>query len=325
MSEGASPARMPAGLEAPIEWLRRRGHRVFLSESACWYDAAPRVFQSFPYHPVIDPSPEEIARVLRANRALAVRFSAPPSSSAGKISYHVVCRGPGYGLDSVTRQCRQNIRKGLDYATFGPVPFDRLAGPEGWRLRQETLTRQGRLKAENEAWWRSLCLSAEGLAGFEAWGAVRDGRLVAALIACLVNGSFQMLYQQSLSEHLRFGINNALGFSFARQALARPGVSELFYGFQSLDAGSDVDEFKFRMGFRAEPVRQRIALRRSLRPLVNPALLSVVDILGRAGIGGPKLLKVAGLIRYYVEGRKPASRQDCPECLLERKDTAFER
>lgn len=307
-----------SGIEPAVEWLRRQGHRLVVSESAVWYDPAPGIFQAFPYHPVIDPSDEELRRVFREGRARGLRYSAPLSSRCGKISYHVVCAKPSYGLAHVSRQTRQNIAKGLDYATYEPVPFVRLA-KEGWALRAETLARQGRLKAENPEWWKRLCLSAEGLPGFEAWGAFRGRTLVAALIAYLARGRYLMLYQQSLTEHLKFGVNNTLGFVFTQRSLARPEIKELFYGFQSLDASSHVDEFKFRMGYEASPVRQRVLFHPALRPFMTPATLGAIGLFGRLGPGRPGWLKAAGLLRFYLEGNRPLSRQECPECLLPRK------
>ena len=309
-----------SGIESAVEWLSRQGHRIVFSDSACWYDAAPGVFQAFPYHPVIDPSEDELRKVLREGRARALRYSAPVSSQIGRISYHVVYTKPVYGLEQVSRQTRQNIRKGIEYAAFEPVSFARLA-VEGWVLRAETLARQGRHKAENQGWWKKLCLSAEGLPGFEALGAFHGGKLVGALIAYLARDCYLMLYQQSLTEHLKFGVNNALGFVFTQNALARPGVKQLFYGLQSLDAASNVDEFKFRMGYAAEPVRQRVLFHPALRPFVSFATLAAMDYLGRTWLGRPEWLKAAGMMRFYLEGnRPPLSQQARPECLLGRED-----
>jgi hypothetical protein len=318
--EGLPPS--AAGIEPAIEWLRRQGHRVVYTKSACWYDAAPGVFQAFPYHPVIDPSEDELRRVFREVRAWGLRYSAPLNSPGGKISYHVVYAKPVYGLDQVSRQTRQNIRKGLEYATIEPVSFTRLA-EEGWPLRAETLIRQGRTKAENPEWWKRLCLSAEGLPGFEAWGAVHDGKLVGALIAFLARGVFLMLYQQSLTEHLKFGVNNTLGFVFTQRAVARPDVRQLFYGLESLDASWKVDEFKFRMGYEVAPVRQRVVFHPLLQPLVRPFTLAMVDRLGGAILRSPTWLKAAGMMRFYLEGTRPLSRQAYPECLLDRKEEIF--
>lgn len=307
------------GVEPAIEWLRRRGHRVIFSPSTYWYDAAPGVLQAFPYNLLITPSENELRLVFREGRAWALRYSAPLTSPFGKISYHVDYSKPEYGLDQVSRQTRQNIRKGIEHATIEPISFARLA-KEGWALRAETLARQGRFKVENPAWWKRLCLSAEGLPGFEAWGASHDGKLVAALIVYQAGDCFLMLYQQSLTEHLRFGVNNALGFVFTQKALARPGVKRLFYGLQSLDASWKVDEFKLRMGYTAEPVRQCVLFHPAMRPIVKPAALAALDYLGSKLLRSPRWLKAAGMIRFYLEGNRPLSQQECPECLRGQKE-----
>jgi hypothetical protein len=128
-----------------------------------------------------------------------------------------------------------------------------------------------------------------------------------------------MLYQQSLTEHLKFGVNNALGFVFSQKALARPGVKQIFYGLESLDASWEVDEFKFRMGYAAEPVRQRVLFHPALRPLVRPASLAMTR-LRSMGLRSPKWLKAAGMLRFCLEGNRPPSQQSCPKCLLDRRE-----
>ena len=82
--------------EVFAEWLRRQGHRVVRTASSYWYDVSPRVFQAFPYHWIIEPSEEELGRLLRENNAIALRYSAPVSAPQGKVSYHVVCEDPNY-------------------------------------------------------------------------------------------------------------------------------------------------------------------------------------------------------------------------------------
>ncbi len=308
------------GIEPAVEWLRRQGHRVIFSPSSCWQSAARGIFQAFPYHQLITPSEEELKQVFRTGGVLALRYSAPLAAPVGKLSYHVVCSRPSYGLDQVTRQTRQNILKGLGHAVIERVSFTRLAH-EGWPLRAETLARQGRLKAENEAWWKKLCLSAEGLPGFEAWGASHKGQLTAALIAFLAGDCFLMVYQQSLTAHMKFGINNALAFVFTQSALARPGVKKLFYGLESLDASWEVDEFKLRMGYSLETVRQRVVFHPALRPLLKPVTLTVTDFLGSKLHGFANIVKAAGMLRFYLEGNRPLWDQECPKCLLEERES----
>jgi len=299
------------GITPAVEWLRRQGHAVIYTRSSCWHSPARGIFQSFPYHQLISPSDDELSGIFRRGRVIALRYSAPLSAPAGKLSYHVICARRRYEFDQISRQARQNVRKGLDYAVIEPVPFSRLAR-EGWALRVETLARQGRLKAENEAWWKRLCLSAEGLPGFEAWGAFRKGDLIAALIAFQAGDCILMAYQQSLTAHLRFGVNNALAFAFTRNALSRPGIGRLFYGLESLDASWDVDEFKLRMGYDLLSVRQRVVFHPALRPFLRPLTLGALKYLGDEVFHSPNILKAAGLVRFYLEGERPLSQQRPP-------------
>jgi hypothetical protein len=64
------------GIEPAVEWLRRQGHRLVFSPGTCWYDAAPGIFQAFPYHAVITPSEDELRHVFTKGRVygLGMRF-----------------------------------------------------------------------------------------------------------------------------------------------------------------------------------------------------------------------------------------------------------
>ena len=128
-------------VEILAKWLRRCGHRIIRTESSFWYDAGPLVFQAFPYHRTIKPSRKELRRLLLKNNAIALRFSTPIATPCGTISYHVVCEDQNYDLSSLSRQARQNVKRGLKYAVIEPISFSRLAS-EGWSLRQDTLKRQ---------------------------------------------------------------------------------------------------------------------------------------------------------------------------------------
>lgn len=143
-----------------------------------------------------------------------------------------------------------------------PIPLSQLAS-EGWKLRCDSLERQGRVGAETEEWWQCLCTSAEDLPGFEAWGAIHDGALVAPFLAFTCDHHCILPYAQSASAHLKHRTNNAIFFSVTQAAFKRSSISEVFFG---LDAPDSVDLFKFHMGFAAKPVRQRVVF----HPLLTP-------------------------------------------------------
>lgn len=304
--------------ESFAEWLRRQGYRVLRTPSSYWYEAGSRVYQAFPYHWLIEPSEAELRGLLVRNSAIALRYSTPVASPRGKVSYHVVCDDPAYDFPFLSRQTRQNVRRGLKYARIERIPMARLA-TEGWRLRQDSLERQGRVGAETEEWWQRLCTSAEDLPGFEAWGAVHDGELVASFLAFTCDHHFTLPHQQSSSAHLRYRINNAIFFAVTQEAFRRSGIAEVFFCLHSLDAPESVDQFKFRMGFTAKPVRQRVVFHPLLAPLFNQTSQALVKRLLDRQTGNAALAKAEGLIRFYLEGKRPPTRQDWPECLSSRK------
>lgn len=304
--------------ETLAEWLRRRGHRIVRGAGSLWYDAGARVFQPVPFHQVFTPPEDELRAMIREERALGVRYSAPPAASEGLVSYHVVFdvaeHGP-YGFAQIGSRTRNKVRRGLRETWVGEISCDRLAR-EGWRLQQDTLARQGRLASMDEASWVELCRAAEGLPGFEAWGAyVNRTELAATMLVARVDDTYAVLTAQSHRDYFEQYINNALCFTVSSDLLTRPGVRAVFYSTHSLDAPPSVDEFKFLMGYKARPVRQRVIFHPLAAPLINPASHALASRLLKAGVSHPTLSKAEGLMRFYLEGRRPATRQRPPAAI----------
>lgn len=301
--------------EILAEWLRRQGHKVIKTHSSYWVEAGPRVFQAFPYHWVISPGEEEIEKLMFEQKAAALRYSTPHASRVGAPSYHVILEREAYFQKDLPKKARHDVKKGLSVSSMEQISLHRLA-EEGWHLRRDTLTRQGRLHAETEKDWQRLCASAEGLNGFEAWGALVRGKLVAALLAFLCEDHYCILYHQSLTEYLPLGVNNALAYAVTSGVIARLGnKARIFYGLHSLDAPPSVDEFKFRMGYSAKPVRQRVVFHPWLRPLMNDASHALLRAGLRLRPRHPTLSKAEGMLRFYLQGKLPLLEQPLPPPL----------
>ncbi len=277
------------------------------------------MYQAFPYHWTVTPPEEELSEFLKHTASVGLRYSTPLDAPQGQVSYHVVYEKRGMAFADLPKKVRHDVRNGLDYARIEPVSFERLAG-DGWRLRAETLERQGRAGAETQAGWAKLCRSAAGLPGFETWAAIHQEELVAAILVFIMDDCASILYQQSATAHLKHGINNTLAYVFTNEALDRPGIQRIFYGLHSLDAPASVDEFKFRMGYTARPVRQRVVFNPLLAPLFNPLAYRAARYLLGKRPGSPTLAKVEGMLRFYLQGRLPLADQSWPENLLDQKD-----
>ena len=303
----------------PIEnfaaWFRAQGLAVLSTPSSRWVEFGPRVFQAFPYHWLISPPAGEIETLLKRNRIVGLRYSTPIESPEGQVSYHAVFEGPAYGFENLGAWARKNVRRGLKHCRIEPIGFDRLAD-EGWTLQIDTLERQSRVRdrrAVKTDWIRRTRAAGE-IAGFEAWGALVDGRLGASVMTYVMGDCVYMLYQQCHRDYLKDHVNNALGFTVSEEMIKRPGVRSILYGLHSLDAPPSVDEFKFRMGYTAKPIRQRVVFHPWLRPAFGGAVHAAVRGLARLS-RNPTLAKVEGLIRFYRQGLRPADRQDVPAVL----------
>jgi hypothetical protein len=299
-------------------WLQRQGYRVVRTPSSYWYEAGRGVYQAFPYHWIIDPPASELRGLLWAERAIALRYSPSITAQQGMISYHVVCEDPSYNMAALSRQSRQNVRKGLRYVGVERISLERLA-TEGWRLRHETLARQGREGAETESWWHRLCQSAADVDGFEAWGALRDGEVLASFLAFRCDGCYSLLYEQSATDALEYRVNNALYYGVIQEAMQQAGITQVFLGLHSLDAPSTVDNFKFRMGCTPRPVRQRVVFHPWFAPALNSLSLAVLRKLVAWRPENPTLPKIEGMVRFHLEGRRGLEEQVWPECLTDRR------
>lgn len=299
------------------EWLRRQGHQVVRTASSYWYDAGPRVLQAFPYHWLITPSDQELRRLMLGRGIAALRYSTPLEARDGKASYHVVLQGP-YNLEVLRAQARNGVRRGLSRFRVERIPFERLAD-EGWNLQADTLARQERTKSMSQADWQRICRSAEGLPGFEAWGALCEGELASALLTSRIDDTCCVPYALSHSKFLREHVNNAIFYAVSCEMLAREGVTGIFFTVQSLDAPESVDDFKFRMSLSARPVRQRVVFHPVLRPFAGSRTHALVLRLLTRHADSPVLAKAEGMLRFHVQGKDSLEAQTWPACLADYK------
>lgn len=296
------------------EWLRHHGHQVIRTESSYWFDAGPRVLQAFPFHWVIEPSDEELRSLMSRKGVVALRYSTPVSAETGCISYHAVYEKSTYGLDGLDRRSRQNVRNGLKNCRVEPISFERYA-KEGWFLETDTLDRQGRHKKQKEERWQRQCMAAADLPGFEVWGALANGRLAASLLTFQMEDCCEMIFQQCHRDYLNARVNNALTYVVTETMINARNLRSVFYALHSLDAPCSIDEFKFRMGYDAKPVRQCVVFHPWLQPFANDFAHAAMARLLKRYPGNHTLSKAEGTLRFHLQGKRQLEAQDWPECL----------
>lgn len=288
--------------EVYAEWLRRQGQRVVQTASTYWHSEGFGVYQAFPFHWVIQPSKAELLDLMLRHNAIALRYSTPSDSLTGVESYHVTYTKDRYDCEMLPAWTRKNVRRGLHSCNVTPISVERYAN-EGWVLRIDTLARQGRRMRETRGDWIRKCEALTDLPGFEIWAAQVRGRLAATLLVFQMGDWGYMVYQQCHRDYLREHVNNALSFIVTQHLVRRPGIRGVFYGMRSLDAPASVDEFKFRMGYDAGPVRQSVVFHPCVSPLVRPLIHRIVKGIAGYMPSNRPLSKAEGLLRICLAGR----------------------
>jgi hypothetical protein len=295
------------------EWLRRQGHKVYQTESSYWYDAGPKVLQAFPYHWTINPGKDELHELMLRNHILSLRYSSPVNSDMGRLSYHIV-QDSCYNLGMLNSKARNGVKKGLECFKVENITFDRLAR-EGWHLQEDTIIRQNRRGSMGKKEWERLCLAARDLPGFEVFAALSGNDLAAAVIVFRMENTYTVPFAMSHCSFLRNHVNNALFYAMSCELLKRENISGIFFTVQSLDAPSNVDEFKLRMGFEPKLVRQNVLIHPYLRPLITKPVHAFVDRLHKRYPSSNYFAKAEGMMRFYLEGRYPLDQQSLPDLL----------
>jgi len=302
---------MSHSVEIFAKWLSCQGYRVERTKSSWWYNVYGLAWQAFPYHWIIEPKEEELREFLVKVHGAGLRYSTGLNSPYGKLSYHAVFEGKNYDLNILSQNARHNVRRGLRRCKIEQITFDRLA-EEGWILQVKTLQRQRRKVRISRNKWHKLCLSAADLPGFEAWGALVNGKLVASVITFQMDNCCYMLYQQCDERYLRRYINNALSFVVTKEMLSRPHIKSILYGLHSIDAPPNVDEFKFRMGYWPKPVKQRVVFHPILEPVFNRMTHRFLRWLTHVFPGQSFFSKAEGFVRFGLDSKMPTEQQDWP-------------
>lgn len=300
-----------------VEWMRRRGHKIYRTESSYWYDAGPRVLQAFPYNWIIRPTQRELNSLMVKHGIISLRYSTPLDAPEGMASYHVILNGD-YSLEKLDHRARNGVKKGNSSSTVEQIPFERLA-TEGWKLQYDTLTRQGRTDSMTQEEWECICLAAKNLPGFEAWAAIVNGELASSLLVANAGDIAFLPFACSQTKFINKHVNNAIFYDVCTNLMGRGCIDEIFIGLHSLDAPASVDEFKFRMSFIPRPVRQRVVFNPLLMPFANNVSHQTLKKLLDRKPGSHILSKAEGMLRFHLQGKQPLTEQEWPECLDEEK------
>lgn len=299
----ATKAGAVGGSEAFARFLARTGHRVVRSASTSWSEVNRGFFMSVPSHRLLVPPPEEIHFVFRHQPCAGVRFPSP-LDAPGKLSFQIECDTRGYDLSSLSANARSKVRRGLRRCNVASADFAIIAA-EGIAADRDTLRRQGRAVKLAGAQWQRFWEAAAQTPGMEGWAAYVGSKMAAFLVSMQFgDGTVDFMLSRSCEECLSSYPNNALIFEVAREMLVSRRVARITFGIESLEPVGQLDQFKFAMGFKASPLRQRVVFHPVLRAILRrPAVRRLVcRVADACGVEMGAWRKVAGLVRFAEAG-----------------------
>lgn len=287
--------------QAYAGFLQALGHRVTRTPSAHWYDASRWVALSAPPNREYTPAADELRTVMRTLSCVGVRYAAP-LPGPGKPSYQIVCDTSGYGLETLSANARSKVRRGLKRCRIEAVASS-VGASAGRRAHADTVGRQGRAGVLDGPRWDRFWTAVGATPGMEVWGAWCGEDLAAFLVSVTFADCVEFLLARSRSDYLGAYPNNALLFSVTEEMLTRRQVGRITFGLESLEEVGPLDQFKFGMGFRAEPLCQRVVLHPLLRAVLRlaPMRTAVRHWVARRD-DAVFWRKAAGILRFAEDG-----------------------
>jgi len=248
-------------------FFRELGHRLVITNKCLWFNPHPFLFKSLPFHQIVDPSPDEVARVFLHGPALAVRYPSPAHGATADGGMYV-CSRRDYDIESLSANVRSHTRRGLARCNIRQIDFAYLRD-HGYGLFEDTIQRQtnGRPSISTNQ-WRHFCTIASQTVDTEAWGAFVEGRFAAYIVGMLIDDCYYIHVQKSASDLLKYYPNNALTFVVLKEKLSGGLVSAVSHGQIALAAREGLYRFKRSMGFEIQPFKERVIF----NPLIKSTL-----------------------------------------------------
>jgi hypothetical protein len=292
------PSMDAAGLAA---FYRRSGVRVARSESAWWYEAAPRFLLAIPSHRPLHLPDAEARDLIRREKLAGLRYICA-DEDGGRPSFQLVCDTPGYALEKLSANARSKIRRGLGRNEIRRVTGKELAAVAE-RAFVETMERQNRASAAAVETWRRMLAAADDEPAVEIWTAWHEGQFACYLVCVRIDDVCEFFQARSSNPMLKHYPNNALIYTLTEEMLVRRGLREVTFGIESPEPVEELDQFKLQMGFRKKPVRQRVIFHGALKAAfsIGPLRRMLISM-GSKPEADVRLRKAAGILKF-ADGR----------------------
>jgi len=267
------------------------GHQAVVAGGALWFDGGSFSMMSIPTMLVPRIETSAVRHLLsRTGKVAAVYRTIEPGDTTVPI---YMLRDKNYGLGHLQRQFRQKV------LAAAPALQVRECSWEDWRISASRCDRDTLSRHHSAVSVAHPLLSSEGREQIaQAAMAVPGLRIHACfygneIVAYLAHLNLGETCEGLLAHRCKFDspsparfASHLLYFSFAQAAFARPGISSVCVGRQSVPANESLARFKRHAGFMEEPCHLRIRLHPLVAPLVENRAASAMLRRIRAGLGG---------------------------------------
>lgn len=263
-----------------------QGMRIIEGESCLWIEKRRFFWESLPQHRRIHLRPGEPARLFLRGAGV-IRYTCDEEEGAPSFEY--VWDEKNYGLDSLHKDAKRNVRKNLETCIVRRVDYQ-LLSDQGCAINRSVFARQGRSLSDcfltNQALWKRYMAVCESLPFIEAYGAFVEDRLCAFSLVLLMDNHCYTYHPHASTEYLKHYPMNVLIFSIVRTMLDRPEISCVSYGLESFASRPTLERFKLAMGCRKRPIGRRVLVHPLARPIFSgPGAWLIQKVLQRVKPG----------------------------------------
>lgn len=247
------------------DFVAAQGLRIVEDESCYWVEKRKHFWESAPSHRRVRLS-SAIAKKLFALGAFAIRYTC--SDEEGRPTFEYIWDDKQYGLESLHKDAKRNVRKNMDVCIFRPINFDLLI-QKGCAINRDVYSRQNREPdfQTDQGRWKAYLETCARLRFMEAYGVFYNDKLCAYSLALFVDDYCYTFHPYAHSDYLKFYPMNVLIFSLVRHILQRPGVSCVSYGVESYTPRPTLERFKIAMGCHKRVLGRQIVVHPLLRPV----------------------------------------------------------
>ncbi len=243
--------------------------RIIEGESCLWVEKRKFFLESLPQHRRVQLQPGEAWRLFRRGAGV-IRYTC--DERKGSSSFEYVWDDKNYGLESLAKDAKRNVRKNLESCVVRHIDY-KLLSEEGCSINRSVLERQGRRTSQSfltdSTLWKRYIQVCESLPFIEAFGAFVDDRLCAYSLTLRMDDYCYTYHPFALTKYLKHYPMNVLIYSLVKEMLGRPDVSCVSYGLASFASRPTLERFKLAMGCRKRPIGRRVLIHPLARPLFS--------------------------------------------------------